>query len=195
VTENIQYGFWLTMIQEGATFVHDPRDRGGPTKMGLTLGLMKNLGLDMNNDGRVTTEDVHLVTEDVVLDVYRAEFWNRVNGDKLPQGRDVQTADFAFNAGPGRARLFYSQTDSVDAFALRQMKYYLDLADTLPGYVGFFRGLTRRALQVLRGITALVDDYSPGPRIVQLRAILSEADRDTSYRGVFREKAREVLHG
>jgi hypothetical protein len=185
VTENIQYGFWLTMIQEGATFVHDPRDRGGPTKMGLTLGLMKNLGLDMNNDGRVTTEDVHLVTEDVV----------RVNGDKLPQGRDVQTADFAFNAGPGRARLFYSQTDSVDAFALRQMKYYLDLADTLPGYVGFFRGLTRRALQVLRGITALVDDYSPGPRIVQLRAILSEADRDTSYRGVFREKAREVLHG
>jgi hypothetical protein len=192
---NLAYGFRMTMAQEGVPFVNDPHDRGGPTKMGLTMGLMKNIGLDLNRDGSISVDDVHLVTEDVVLDVYRKEFWNRVKADSLAAGMDVQTADFAFNAGPFRARELSRKSPNINGFAIHQIAYYLSLADRLPGYVGFFRGLTRRTLNVLAASAALCEWYEASQAITRIRLMLAEADRDTTFRGVFREKVRSVLNG
>jgi hypothetical protein len=195
VKDNLAYGFRVTMAQEGVLFVNDPNDRGGPTRMGLTLGLMKSLRLDLNNDGIVTVDDVRLVTEEVVLDVYRKEFWNRVKADTLPTGQDVQTADFWFNAGPSRARDLLRKSPNMNGFALHQIAYYLSLADRLPGYVGFFRGLTRRALSVLVASAAICEYYETSQAITRIRFMLSEADKDSTFRGIFREKVRSVLYG
>ena len=193
--ENLEYGFSTTMLAEGVEFVNDPNDRGGPTKMGLTLGLMKNLRLDLNHDGSVTMDDVYLVTNVVVLDVYRKEFWNRVKADTLPPGQDVQTTDFAFNAGPFRATELLRKSPNINGFALHQIAYYLSLADRLPGYVGFFRGLTRRALSVLAASAAICEYYETSQAITRIRFMLAEADKDTTFRGIFREKVRSVLNG
>lgn len=193
--ENLEYGFRTTMLAEGVEFVNDPNDRGGPTKMGLTLGLMKNLRMDLNNDGNVTVDDVYLVTGDVVLNVYRKEFWNRVKADTLSPGQDIQTADFGFNAGPSRARDMIRKSPNINGFALHQIAYYLSLADRLPGYVGFFRGLTRRALSVLSASAALCEQYETSQAITRIRLMLTEADKDTAFRGIFREKVRSVLYG
>jgi hypothetical protein len=192
--ENLEYGFTTTMLAEGVEYVNDPNDRGGPTKMGLTLGLMKNMGLDLNKDGRVTMDDVHLVTELVVLAVYKREFWNRVKANDLSSGRDVQTADLAFNAGPYRANVLYRATANIDTFAIEQIYYYLGLADGLPGYVGFFRGLTRRALQTHEKASRITEGYQATNRqIAAVWKLLREADEHKQFRGVFREKVREAL--
>ena len=193
--ENLVYGFSTTMLAEGVEFVNDPNDRGGPTRMGLTLGLMKNLQLDLNHDGSVTVDDVYLVTDNVVLDVYQKEFWNRVKADTLPPGQDVQTTDFAFNSGPFRAKELLRKSPNINGFALHQITYYLSLADRLPGYVGFFRGLTRRALSVLAASAALCEWYETSQAITRIRLMLAEADKDTTFRGIFREKVRSVLNG
>jgi hypothetical protein len=38
-------------------FVDDPRDPGGATNMGITLGLMQRLNLDINRDGLVNVTE------------------------------------------------------------------------------------------------------------------------------------------
>lgn len=90
------------LTNEGG-YVDHPKDPGGATNLGITLGTAIANKLDLNSDGKVTKADVKLITLDVATPVYKKQYWDKVSGDDLPAGLDYAVFDFGVNSGPQRA--------------------------------------------------------------------------------------------
>jgi lysozyme family protein len=122
-------------------------DHAGATQMGLTIGLMQKLGLDLDHDGDVDEADVKLVDADLVRRVFREQFWGPVGADILASGLDMVAADFCYNAGPQRAKCLLVHQDIRD-YTLRRMQYYQALAEKNPQKYGkYLKGWLLRALK------------------------------------------------
>ncbi|WP_425352623.1 glycosyl hydrolase 108 family protein [Methylobacterium terrae] len=78
----------------------DPQDPGGATNLGVTVGT-PSLWL-----GRPATRaEVKALTVAIVAPLYRRRFWDAIQGDALPAGRDHALFDVAVNGGPKRAAI------------------------------------------------------------------------------------------
>lgn len=71
-------------------YVNDPRDPGGETKFGIAKRSYPNL-------------DIRALTREQAVEIYRRDFWQRVQGDKLPRAVAFQVLDAAVNHGAGNA--------------------------------------------------------------------------------------------
>jgi Glycosyl hydrolase 108/Predicted Peptidoglycan domain len=80
-------------------FSDDRDDPGGATNFGITL---KTLRAWKNNDS-LTVEDIKALTQNQAKEIYRTEYWNRMQCGRLPTGLDLEVFDFGVNAGPGTA--------------------------------------------------------------------------------------------
>ena len=86
-----------TLRHEGG-FVDHPADPGGATNLGITQATLAAWR------GRpVSVAEVRGLTRDEAAAIYRARYWNAVDGDRLPAGLDLALFDFAVNSGPSRA--------------------------------------------------------------------------------------------
>lgn len=69
---------------EGTKFVDEPNDRGGATKMGVTLSTWRKIGYDKDKDGDIDVEDLKLITkEDVINKVLKPYCWNKWKADEI----------------------------------------------------------------------------------------------------------------
>lgn len=88
---------WTLTLEGG--FVNDPHDPGGATNWGVTQrvydGWRQRTGQPLRS--------VKLITEAEVEVIYRLQYWNVVQGDRLPAGLDYAVFDYAVNSGPGKA--------------------------------------------------------------------------------------------
>jgi lysozyme family protein len=71
-------------------YVNDPRDPGGETKFGIAKRSYPLL-------------DIKNLTRSQAVEIYRRDFWQRVNGDSLPPFVAFQVLDAAVNHGIGNA--------------------------------------------------------------------------------------------
>lgn len=86
------------VLRHEGGFVRHPRDPGGATNRGITLATLADWR------GRaVTPADVQALAEAEAREIYRAKYWNAVQGDHLPAGLDLAVFDLAVNSGVGRA--------------------------------------------------------------------------------------------
>jgi glycosyl hydrolase family 108/predicted peptidoglycan binding protein len=76
-----------------------PGDPGGPTNFGITLATLKAYESNQN----LTADDVKKLTPAIAKEIYRANYWNRMQCGALPAGLDLEVFDFGVNAGPGEA--------------------------------------------------------------------------------------------
>jgi len=67
-------------------YVNDPRDPGGETKWGISKRSYPHL-------------DIRNLTREDAIEIYRRDFWQRVQGDKLPVEFSFQALDAAVNHG------------------------------------------------------------------------------------------------
>lgn len=93
------------LVHEGA-YVDHPKDPGGATNLGITIGTAKANKMDLDGDGDVDKADVRLIKPDDAAVVYRRKYWDEVRGDDLPGGVDLAVFDFAVNSGPARAVIY-----------------------------------------------------------------------------------------
>lgn len=99
-------------------FTSHPKDKGGPTSLGITLGTLQRAFADFDygdfdRDGDVDTHDVQLLkTLQQSVPIYKRYFWDVIHGDEfhsLPKVAFV-LLDTAINHGPKNAVLILQRT-------------------------------------------------------------------------------------
>lgn len=98
---NFSNSLGKTLIHEGG-FVNNPKDPGGATNKGITIGTLKKVGIDVNGDGSVDVIDLKMIRQQDVELIYRQFYWNPVQGDLLPSGLDFVTFDASVMSGVAR---------------------------------------------------------------------------------------------
>lgn len=91
------------ILQHEGGFVDHPKDPGGATNKGITIGTLRRLGIDVDGDGDSDLADLKALRHEHVARVYKLFYWDAVKGDLLPSGVNYTVADFAVNSGPARA--------------------------------------------------------------------------------------------
>lgn len=86
----------LTLKHEGG-FVDHPRDPGGATNKGITIGTFRRY------KPGATVADLKAISDKDVERIYRDGYWSPVNADLLQPGVDLAVFDFGVNSGTGRA--------------------------------------------------------------------------------------------
>ena len=102
----------LLLRHEGG-FVNHPSDPGGMTNLGVTKAVW-----EAHKGAPVTEADMRALTPEAVQPVYKARYWDAIQGDALPYGLDYCVFDCAVNSGPGRAikllqYVLYTKVDGV----------------------------------------------------------------------------------
>jgi len=92
----------FVLAHEGG-FVNHPADPGGATNYGLSLRFLRQVGVDVDQDGDVDVEDVRLLTREQAVDLLRVHFWTPGGYDALPDAVAVKLLDLAYNTGPRQA--------------------------------------------------------------------------------------------
>lgn len=156
------------VAREGG-FVDDPDDPGGATKHGVTVQTMRRLGLDLNEDGRVDTQDVRRLTSADAERIFVQHYYARPGIDRLPEVLRASVFDMYVNAGANAVKILQRllrqmgqevvvdgvigpQTADAadaaaraapghlaDAYAIARRNYYLRLADRRPASRKFAR--------------------------------------------------------
>lgn len=79
-----------TLIGHEGGYVNHPRDPGGETKYGITKRTYP-------------AEDIRNLTLERAKAIYRRDFWDKVEGDDLPEAFAFNLFDAAVNSGVGQA--------------------------------------------------------------------------------------------
>lgn len=159
---------------EGLKFVDVPNDRGGATKMGVTLSTWRKIGYDKDKDGDIDVEDLKLITkEDVINKVLKPYCWNKWKADDINnQSIANLLVDWLWTSGKwgiiypqqilnvkpdgivGKITLdaINNNKDKKNLFNQlwnRRLKHFQDIVKKDPSQKKFLRGWTNR-LQDLR---------------------------------------------
>jgi lysozyme family protein len=82
----------ITVLKHEGGFVDDPKDPGGATNFGISLGFLKKIGeLDLNgllhgdfdHDGEITAEDIKAMTREQAIELYRAHWWDKYQYERI----------------------------------------------------------------------------------------------------------------
>lgn len=86
---NFDTAFDRVLGHEGG-YVNNPKDPGGETNWGISKR-------------RYPHTDIKNLSRNQAKELYRRDFWEPLQGDRLPDGVAFQTFDFAVNSGRGTA--------------------------------------------------------------------------------------------
>lgn len=84
------------LIDHEGKYVNNPDDPGGETNWGISKRSYPDLDIQ-----RLTREDAK--------SIYKVDFWDRVEGDKLPASLAYQLFDFAVNSGVETAIRYFQR--------------------------------------------------------------------------------------
>lgn len=164
------YKLLPVILKNEGGFVNDKDDKGGATKLGVSLRFLQKAGdldFDLDGDGDIDIDDIRLITSDDAKNIYREYFYDPLQLDKLNNEKlALQVFDHSVNAGKKAAvkilqRLCGSKVDGVigpktiaaantflDNIALRyadaRKEWYLDLIEQKPEFVKYQAGWIKR---------------------------------------------------
>ncbi|ETA49202.1 holin-associated N-acetylmuramidase [Ponticoccus alexandrii] len=149
------------VAREGG-YVNDPDDPGGATKHGVTIHTMRRLGLDLDGDGDVDSEDVKQLGHEQAVEIFLTHYFLRPRIAELPEALHATVFDMYVNAGTNAvkilqrllnqmaervavdgvigpqtigaaARAYAKAPDHLaDAYGIARRNYYFALADQRP---------------------------------------------------------------
>ncbi|MET3791762.1 glycoside hydrolase family 108 protein [Aquamicrobium terrae] len=155
----------VTLGHEGGWSDH-ASDPGGATMKGITLATYRRY-----RPGATKTQLRNIPAKDVDA-IYRAGYWEPVNGDRLAAGVDLATFDAGVNSGPARAKQWLTASiggpdhETVKKLCARRLGFMRSLAI----WNTFGRGWSRRVAEIeARGVAwALARSVDSAPTREQL---------------------------
>ncbi|MDF2868306.1 MAG: hypothetical protein K0S11_1776 [Gammaproteobacteria bacterium] len=98
-----------TILLHEGHFVNNPHDPGGPTKFGISLSWLKQLGeldsriymdFDTNQDGILDARDISNLTEVAAMALYKTQWWDKYQYSQINVQRlATKVFDLAVNMG------------------------------------------------------------------------------------------------
>lgn len=88
------------ILEHEGGYVNHPRDPGGETKWGISKRSYPNV-------------NIRDLTKEEAIEIYRRDFWNRVQGSQLPAEIGYQILDSAVNSGMGNTVRFLQRASAV----------------------------------------------------------------------------------
>lgn len=149
------------VTREGG-YVNDPDDPGGATNLGVTIGTLRRLGVDLDGDGHVTTRDLRKLSAKQAVEIYMEHYFKRPRINELPEVLHPSVFDMYVNSGANAVKIlqrllrkmgYAPQVDGVigpqtidlsnaafhaaphhlaDAYSIERRNYYYALADARP---------------------------------------------------------------
>ena len=89
----------------------NPADPGGATMKGITLAVYR----EWKRNPHITKEELRVIPDEDVYNLYKQNYWDKVHGDDLPAGVDYAVFDSAVNMGVGRAAKLIQEAAGVTA--------------------------------------------------------------------------------
>lgn len=112
------------IFREEGGYVDNPKDPGGATNMGVTQGTLSGwLG------HAASREEVKNLSKDTAMEIYRKQYWDKIDGDHLPSGVDYAMLDFAVNSGTAHAIKMLQQILDVPETAMMDPRTMAALAE------------------------------------------------------------------
>ena len=158
---NFDVALLKLLVHEGG-FVNHPADPGGMTNLGVT----KKVWEEWRNQP-VDEAEMRALSPEKVAPLYKAKYWDMVQGDRLPHGVDMCVFDCAVNSGVKRASKLLQRAVGVDddgvigratiaAVEALNLEEVIDrfcaerltFLEALPTFTTFGKGWTRRVAQV-----------------------------------------------
>jgi lysozyme family protein len=87
------------IVSREGGYVNDPDDPGGATNFGVTIGTMRQLGLDLDGDGAVGTSDLRALSRDRAVEIYLDRYFHAPRIAELPEVLWDTVFDMQVNAG------------------------------------------------------------------------------------------------
>jgi lysozyme family protein len=108
--ENYESALAHVLKSEGL-WSDNPADPGGATMKGITLSVYR----EWRRNTHITKEELRVIPDEEVYNLYKELYWNKVQGDNLPAGVDYAVFDAAVNMGVGRAAKLIQEAAGVTA--------------------------------------------------------------------------------
>jgi hypothetical protein len=120
------------VLRREGGYVNDPADRGGETKFGISKKSYPNL-------------DIKNLTETEASNIYKRDYWDKINADQLPANIREMAFDAAVNQGVNwtKSALQQSGNDPQKFLQLRRERYR-EIAQKDPSQGKFLTGWMNR---------------------------------------------------
>jgi lysozyme family protein len=109
MNNNFEKALALVLEHEGG-YVNHPKDPGGATNRGVTQAVY-DAYRKMRGRG---PQSVKFITDEELRAIYKFQYWDKVQGDFLPNGLDYAVFDFAVNSGVSRAAKYLQAVIGVE---------------------------------------------------------------------------------
>lgn len=95
----------MEIVAREGGYVNDPDDPGGPTKYGVTLGTVRQLGVDVTGDGRSDVADVRALSRAQAAEIFLKHYFDRPRINRLPAVLHASVFDMYVNSGANAVRI------------------------------------------------------------------------------------------
>lgn len=147
---NLQPWFKVEMTFEGGR-VDDKADPGGRTAFGVTQRVYNGY----RRARKLAIRDVWLIDVKELVDVYKTGYWDKVWGDRLPEGLDIVVGDGAINSGVSQSvkwlqRALGVRVDGIMGDATLMAANAVNDVDALISRIIGFRNAFLKALRTFK---------------------------------------------
>jgi lysozyme family protein len=138
------------VAREGG-FVNDPDDPGGATNYGVTIGTLRALRHDTDQDGDVDVADLRGLTRSQATDIFLRHYYERPGIARLPEEVQASLFDMYVNAGANAVKVLQRmlarkgfRCADDGAIGPQTIAAATALAATAPGALNLAYGSARR---------------------------------------------------
>ncbi len=93
------------ILEREGGYVNDPDDPGGAINFGVTIHTMRRLGLDLDGDGDVDSQDVRRLTKAQARDIFIRHYFHDPGISGLPAALHATVFDMQVNAGANAIKI------------------------------------------------------------------------------------------